>query len=164
MDNENYNAGEAANEAVHNAQAQVQQAGEQGIATAKALGENWRSAMEKSLHEMRARYAKTKGALDEAAHALQVSVGAATEGVTHFNAKAIEAIKADTEANFDLLASMASAKSLPDLVTLNTEFVRKRFEEATARAKAYSEFARKVADESAAPLREQLAKTFKFTS
>jgi len=160
MDDQNYDA----NHALQTVEAQAQQAGEQSFAAAKDFGDNLRSAMEKSLHETRARYEKTKSALDEAAHAVQASISATSHGVTQLNAKAIEAIKADAYAHFDLLASMTSVKSLPDLVKLNTEFVRKRFEDATARAKAYSEFARKIADESASPLREQVAKTFKFAS
>ena len=149
--------------AVMNAQAQAQAAGEQSFAAAKGFGDNLRAVMEKSLHETRARYAKTKSALDEATAALEASVSKAQEGVKQFNAKALETLKADAEANFDFTAAAVSAKTFSELMTLNTEFVRKRFEDATARAKAFSEFARHVAEESAAPIREQAGKALKFS-
>jgi len=145
-------------------QSQAQHVGEQSFAAAKDLGDNVRTAMEKTLNETRARYAKTKSAMDEATAALESSYSAAHAGVAQLNAKAIESVKADVEAQFDLMTAAVSAKSLSELVTLNTEFVRKRFEDATARAKGFSEFARKVADETASPIREQLGKTFKFAS
>ena len=156
---ENTNAGQV--ETVQNA---VHQAGEQTFAAAKGVGDNVRAALEKTLNETRARYAKTKSAMDEAAAVIETSMGAAREGVKQFNAKAIDAVKADAFAHFDLLTAAVSAKSLSELVTLNTEFVRKRYEDATARAKSFSEFARHVADETATPIREQLGKTFKFAS
>jgi phasin len=145
-------------------QLSAQKAGEQGLAAAKDLGDNVRALMEKSLHETRARYAKTKSAAEEASSAVESSYGAARDGVAQFNVKAIEALKSDAEANFAFLASLSSVKSISDMITLNTEFVRKRFEEATARAKAFSEMARKVADEAASPIRDQVAKTVKFGS
>jgi len=155
---------ETLNPVAETLQVQAQQAGEETFAAAKDLGDNVRAAIEKSLNETRARYSKTKSALDETTAAIETSMSAAREGVMQLNAKAIEAIKADAHAQFDLLTASVSAKSLSELVTLNTEFVRKRFEDATARAKTFSEFARKVADETASPIREQLGKTFKFAS
>ena len=145
-------------------QAQAQKAGEQGLAAVKGLGDNVRTLMEKSLHETRARYAKTKGAMEEASSAIEASFGSARDGVAQLNVKAIEALKADSEANFALLTSLVSVKSMSDMITLNTEFVRKRFEEATARAKTFSEIARTVAEEAASPIRDSVAKSVKFAS
>jgi phasin len=129
---------------------------------AKGFNENVRTLVEKGLVDARARYSQAKVAAEEASAAVEASYGAARDGVVAFNLKAIDAIKADADANFDLLRSLATAKSASELVTLQTEFARKRFEAATARSKELAEFARKVADEAAAPIKAQVAKTFKI--
>ena len=79
-----------------------------------------------------------------------------------FNVKAIEAMKAGADANFDFVASLASAKSMSEWVTLQSDFAAKRYEAAASQAKALAELARKVADETAAPLKAHVAKTFKI--
>jgi len=126
-----------------------------------ALGENMRKLVEKSLVESRAKLAQVQTAAAEASAAVEASCDAARGGVVAFNVKAIEAFKAGADANFDLFASMASAKSLSELVALQSEFARKRFEETSSQAKALSELARKVADETFTPIKAHVAKTFK---
>lgn len=155
---------EAAKHGAEDFQAQAHKAGEQSFAAAKGLSDNLRVLLEKGLHETRAGYTKTKSAVEESSSALEASYSAAREGVAEINVKAIEALKSDANAHFDLLTSLVSVKSLSEIVTLNTEFVRKRFEESTARAKSFSELARKVAEEASAPIRDSLAKTMKFAS
>ena len=116
------------------------------MAAAKDAGENVRALVEKSIVETRARYAQAKSVAEETSAAVEASYGAARDGVVAFNVKTIEAIKADADANFDLFKSLAAAKSVSELVTLQTEFARKRFEDATSRSKELAELARKVAD------------------
>ena len=130
-------------------------------AVTKALGDNVRTMVEKSIHESRARFVQAKSAAEETSAALEASYGAARDGVVAFNIKAIEAIKADADANFDLIKSLAAAKSVSELVSLQTEFARKRFENASARSKEFAELARGVADSAVAPFKAQVAKTFK---
>jgi phasin len=129
-------------------------------ATAKEMHENTRAFFEKSVVESRAKYAQARAAAEEATAAIEASCGAARAGVVAFNVKAIEAIKAETDAKFDLLASLAGAKSVSDAVTLQTEFARKWFEDASARANELTRLARKVADDAAEPIRAHVAKTF----
>jgi phasin len=130
-------------------------------ARAREVRDNVRALVEKGLVESRAKFAEVKAVAEEASAAVEASYSAARDGVVALNVKAIEALKAGAEANFDLIASLASAKSVSELVTLQTEFARKRFEDATTRAKALAELARKVADETAAPIKAHVAKTFK---
>ncbi|HXT07018.1 MAG TPA: TIGR01841 family phasin [Roseiarcus sp.] len=128
---------------------------------AKDFGGNVRALVEKSIVESRGRYAQAKTVAEEASAAVEASYGAARDGVVAFNVKAIEAIKADADANFELIKSLAAAKSVSELVTLQTEFARKRFEIATARGNELTELARNVADQAAAPIKAHVAKTLK---
>ena len=150
--------------AVEAVESQAQVAGDEGLAVARDMSVNVRALVEKGLHETRVRYAKTRSAVEEVSSALESSYGAARDGLAQLNVKAIEALKSDAEAHFDLMTSLVSVKSISDMITLNTEFVRRRFEDATARAKNFSEMARKVAEEAAAPIRDSVAKTAKFAS
>jgi phasin len=141
--------------------AETVQAVEAPVAAAKEIGESVRALVEKGLVETRSRYAQVKTVAEETSAAVEASYGAARNGVVAFNVKTLEALKADAEANFDLFKSLAAAKSVSELVTLQTEFARKRFEDATSRSKELAELARKVADEAVAPFKAHVAKTFK---
>jgi hypothetical protein len=110
-------------------------AAEAPVAAAKDLRENVRSLFEKGIVESRAKYAQAKSATEEATAAVEASYGAARNGVIKFNVMAIEALKAGADANFDLFKSLTAAKSMSELVTLSTEFTRKRFEDASAQSK-----------------------------
>jgi phasin len=120
-----------------------------------------RALIEKSLIEGRASFAKAKSVANEATAAIEASYGAAKDGVVEFNVKAIEAIKASADANFELFKSLASAKSISEFVTLQTEFSRKQFEGAYAQAKDLAALARKVADDASAPIKAHVSKSFK---
>jgi phasin len=134
----------------------------EATAAANGFGDDLRALAEKSLTDSRAKFAEVKAAAEQASAAVEASYGAARDGFVAFNLKAIEALKAGANANFDHAASLASAKSVSELVSLQSEFARKQFEEASAQAKALAELARKVADESLAPIKAQVAKTFKI--
>ena len=131
------------------------------VAALADIQEKARAALEKSLVEGRANYAKIKAVADEAGSALEASVHAAKSGVVEFNVKALEAFKAGADANFDFVKSLFSAASVSEFVTLHTEFARKQFETASAQSKDFATLARKVADEAVAPIKAQVAKTFK---
>lgn len=149
---------------VETMQKSTRQAGEASFAAANGFGDSMRAAMEKTLHETRARFDKSQQAMAGASAALETSLGAVRDGVAQFNTSAMETMKADAQAQFEFVTSMFAVKSLAELTTLSTEFVRKRAEDATARAKTVSEFARKVGDEIVAPVRAQMSKTLAFAS
>jgi phasin len=123
---------------------------------------NVRKAVEKGVADTRAAYAKAKAAAEEAAGALESSCSTAAKGIVELNAKAIDALRANAEANFDFLKSMISAKSLSEFVALQSEHVRKQVETMTAQAKEMSALSQKVATESVEPIKSQVAKTFKL--
>ena len=133
---------------------------EASTAAVQGLQTNMRAIVEKGLVEGRANFAHAKTAAEEAAAAVEASFGAARDGVIALNVKALEAIKAETDANIDMLTSLVGAKTVSDLVTLQSEFTRKRFEGAAAHVKSFAELMRKVADDTAAPIKAHVAKTF----
>ena len=129
---------------------------------AEEIQQSFRSALEKGVVDSRAAFAKAKTAADETASALEVSFAAAKDGALAIHAKAFEALRINAEANFDFLKAVFGAKSLPDLVTLQTEFARKQVETMTSQTKDFGAMAQKAMADAVEPIKEQVAKSFKI--
>ena len=121
-----------------------------------------RVVLEKGVAETRAVYEKAKAAADEAANAFESSFAAAKDGVLAINVKALEALRANVDANFDFVKAAFSARSLSDLVALQSEFTRKQVEAVTGQSKEIGAMAQKLMSQAADPLKNQVAKTFKM--
>jgi phasin len=131
-------------------------------APAAEIQQSFRTALEKGVVESRAAFAKAKSAADETANAFEVSFAAAKDGALAINAKALEAMRANADANFDFWKAMFSVKSLPDLITLQTEFARKQVETITSQTKDFGAMAQKAMAEAVEPIKEQAARSFKL--
>ena len=132
------------------------------VASLTDIQEKVRTVIDKGLSETRANYAKAKSAADEAASAIEASYTSAKSGVVEINVKALEALRASADANFDFVKSIFGAKTMSEYVTLHTEFARKQVELLTGQTKELSALAQKVASESAETIKAQVAKTFKI--
>ena len=131
-------------------------------APAAEIQQSFRSALEKGVVESRAAFVKAKTAADETASAFEVSFAAASDGARAINARALEAMRANADANFDFWKAMFSVKSLPDLITLQTEFARKQVETMTSQTKDFGALAQKAMADAVEPIKEQVAKSFKI--
>jgi len=125
------------------------------------MQENVRKVVEKSVADAREAYAKAKTAAEQATGALETSLAAAKTGIVEINTKALNAMRVNVEANFDLVNALIGAKSISDYVALQSEFARKQIEALTGQAKEFGALAQKVANDSVAPIKDQVAKSFK---
>ena len=121
-----------------------------------------RTALEKGVADSRAAFAKAKASVDDAANAFELSFAAAKDGAIALNAKALEALRANAEANFDFVKASFAAKSLSDLVALQTEFTRKQVDAVTIQFKDLGALTQKAMAETIEPIKEQVAKSFKI--
>ena len=126
------------------------------------MRENMRKAVEKSVVGAREAYSKAKTAAEEATGALETSLAAAKSGIVEMNTKALDAMRVTVEANFDFARALIGAKSVSDYVAMQTEFARKQIEAVTGQAKELGALAQKVANDAAAPIKVQVAKSFKI--
>ena len=131
-------------------------------APAAEIQQSVRSALEKGVVESRAAFAKAKTAADETASAFEVSFAAAKDGALAINTKAFEALRVNADANFDFLKAVFAVKSLPDLITLQTEFARKQVETITGQSKDFGALAQKAMADAVEPIKEQVARSFKL--
>jgi phasin len=134
----------------------------QVAAPVEEIQQSFRSALEKSVVESRAAFAKAKTHADEAASAFEVSFAAAKDGALAINAKALEALRANADANFDFLKSVFAAKSLSDVIALQSEFARKQVETMTSQTKDIGALTQKAMADAVEPIKEQVAKSFKI--
>jgi len=141
----------------------VEEAVEAVVEPAVEMQESVRTALEKGVSESRAAFARAKASADDAANAFEQSFAAAKDGVIAFNAKAVEAMRANAEANLDFVKASFAAKSLAELVALQNEFARKRVDAVTGQFKDLGALAQKTAVEAFAPVKEQVVKTFRMT-
>jgi phasin len=121
---------------------------------------NLRDAAEKGVAETRVAFERIRAAAEETTTALEASMKTAAEGVQSFNAKLVEAIRANADANFDFMKSLIVVKSFAEAIELNSEHARKSYEAFSAQSKDLSETAQKVAADAFSPLRETMTKVF----
>jgi phasin len=139
----------------------VEETMEAVVEPAVEMQESVRSALEKGVSESRAAFARAKASADDATNALELSFAAAKDGVIAFNAKALEALRANAEANLDFVKASFAAKSLTELVALQNEFARKQVDAVTVQFKDLGALAQKTAVEAFEPVKQQVAKSFR---
>jgi len=135
---------------------------EAAVELVAGMQESVRAALEKGVAESRAAFVKAKVSADEAANAFEQSFIAAKDGVIAINAKALEALRANTEANFEFMKASFAVKSLADLVALQSEFTRKQVDAMTGQAKDIGALTQKTVADAIEPLKDQMAKSFKI--
>jgi len=141
-------------------QALVQQNTEKAVAEAQAAQERLRLAAEQSLEQTRAAYEKLKSAAEEATASLETSYAAATRCFTEFNQKAFGLLKAQAEANFEHVKAVMSAKSMPEVMDLQTSHLKRSFETANEQFKDLASHVKKVATDAGEPIKAVFGKRF----
>jgi phasin len=145
-------------------EARIEKVVEAVPASVGQMQENFRRAVEKGVADTRAAYAKARTAAEEATGALESSYSTAAKGAVAFNTKALEALRANAEANFDFVKAVINARSVSEFVTLQSEHASKQVEAINAQAKEIAALAQKVAAESIEPIKSQVAKTFSLSA
>ena len=134
---------------------------EQTFAGARDAQEQFRKVVEQSVAQSRTAYDKMKVVAEEATGSLESSYSAASKGVSAFNAKAIDALKSQSDATLEHVKAVMGAKSLGEAIALQSAHARKQFEAFSAQAKEMAELAQKIATEATEPLKATFGKGFK---
>lgn len=143
------------------AEAAVEKAASTIPAAAAPIGElqeMFRAAIESNIVQSKAAYARLKTSAEEATDSIETAYKTVSAGSIELNNKAIDLMRDNTNALFDFAKSLTAAKSLSDVVVLQTELARKQFETFNAQAKEFSGLVQKVATDSAAPLNAAVSK------
>lgn len=117
----------------------------------------FRELAEKGLAQAKENYEKVKNAAEQATDMLEDTYSTASKGYCDCGLKMIEAARANSNAAFDLMGEIMTAKSYAEVVEKTTAYMRAQFEAMTAQAKDLSEQAQKVAVDTAEPFKESFA-------
>jgi phasin len=120
-----------------------------------------REMAEKSLEQAKVTYEKVKAAAEETTDMIEDTYETARAGVVEYNLKALEAAKSNTDALYAFTKDMMAVKTFAEIVELQTSFARKSFDTATAQAKDLQEIATKLANDTAKPMKDAVAKVMK---
>jgi phasin len=121
----------------------------------------FRDFAEKSVTQARDAYAKMKTAADEATGLVEETLETAREGAYAFGAKALDAAKVNSDASFALAKDMFGAKTVSDVIELQSSFARKQFDALTSQFKEFQALTEKLMTDTTKPVAAKVEKTFK---
>jgi phasin len=136
---------------------------EQASAPFARFQEQSRDMTEKGLAQVKAQYEQVRKSAETATATLEDVFSVAGKGAEEMNAKAIEAIKSNMNAAFDLWSALLGVKSISAAVELQTAHARKQIEVLTAQSKDMAALAQKVANDVAQPIKAASA-GFRFSA
>ena len=105
-------------------------------------------------------YERGKEALDESIDGLEHSFDAAGHGATVFNRKLIDIAQRNLNSSFDYAKSLAAAKTLAEIVELQSTYIRNQFEVFAGQATEIQALSKKIATDTSEPLKDQMTKSF----
>jgi phasin len=120
--------------------------------------EQMRAFAEKGVSQARDNYAKFKDAAETHNGTIEAVFSAFSSGAKEYSAKLMDMMKASTSANLDFAQELVGVKSPTEAMELWTAHARKQFETFTAQTKELAELAKKVATDTAEPIKASASK------
>jgi phasin len=121
----------------------------------------FRDFAEKSVTSARDTYAKFKSASDDATGLVEETFETAREGAFAIGVKTLDAAKTNTDASFALARDLFGAKTLAEVIELQSSFARKQFDTMTSQFKEFQALGEKLVAETTKPVTDKVEKTFK---
>jgi phasin len=122
--------------------------------------EQMRAFAEKGVSQARDNYAKFKDVAESHNGTVEAVFSTASKGASEYSAKLMEIMKANTTANLDFAQALIGVKSPSEAMELWSSHAKTQFEAFTANAKDLAELAKKVATETAEPIKTSASKLF----
>lgn len=125
-------------------------------AEAEQIGE----LAEETLEQAQASLDRVQEAAGVAMPEFEAAMAAASSGLNDLSVKVFGAMQASADAALVYFAALATAKTLPDVVSAQTDFMRKQIETMNAQTHEFTKLAEEVSARSIAPINQTLARTF----
>lgn len=125
-----------------------------------AVSEAARELADKTVAETREAYERSKVALEVALDTIDRSYDALGQGAAALNRKIIEIAQRNISSGFDLAKSLATAKTLTEIVELRATYWRKQFTVLADQAEEVRALYAKVAEETTRPIKDHVMRTF----
>ena len=121
----------------------------------------FREFAEKSVTTARDTYTKIKSVADEATGLLEETLETAREGAFAIGVTALDAAKSNSDASFALARDLFGAKTVSEVIELQTAFARKQFDAFASQFKEFQELTGKLVADTTKPVADKVEKTFK---
>ncbi len=128
---------------------------------ASKASDQFRSFAEKGIEQSKEAYEKLKSGAEEAQKTMEATFETAKTASNELSLKVIGAMRANAEAGFSHLEALLGAKSLSEVLELQTAYVRKGVEMAVEQAKDIQSISTKAAEDVAKPVRSAFEKSMK---
>lgn len=115
--------------------------------------EQFRTFAEKGVEQSKEAYAKLKTNAEQTQKTFEASFETAKTVSSDLSLKTIATLRANAEAGFSHLEALVGAKSLSEVVELQTAFLRKHVEASVEQAKDFQAVASKAAEDVAKPFK-----------
>ncbi len=132
---------------------------QKAVSDARDAQETLRCATQEALVQTRAAYDKMKHAAEDVTDTIETSYVNVTRGIGELNQKALEGLKAQADASLEHFKALAAARSIPEALSLQTDYARRQFEVISTQMKEMTALAQKVAVEAAEPLKATFEKS-----
>lgn len=120
-----------------------------------------REAADKAVAQMKDGYARLKAAAEETTDLVEDTYATASAGLKDFNLKAIESARINVNSGFDHARDLMGARSLAEVIELQSAYLRKMFDALQTQSKDLSALAQKTATETIAPVKEKVDKVIR---
>ena len=122
------------------------------------IPESVRTMAESGVAQTRQATNRSMDALETSVATFEKSFDAAGQGAVAFNRKFIDLARRNLNSSFDLAKSLAGARTLTDMVELQTTFWRGQFATLSAQAEEVRALSTKVTADTTAPMQAQMAR------
>ena len=124
-----------------------------------AFSEAVRELAEKSVDQTREAYDRAKDSLEATVDTMARSFDALGQGAAALNRKVIEIAQENVSSGFDLAKSLATARTLAEMVELPATYWRKQLNALSAQAEEVRTLSTKVAADMVAPINAHLTRS-----
>ena len=121
----------------------------------------FREFAEKSVATARDGYAKLKSAAEDATGLVEDTIETARQGSFAIGVKALDTAKTNSDASFAFARDLFGAKTLSEVIELQTGFARKQFDAFTSQFKEFQSLTEKLVTDTTKPVTDKVEKTFK---
>ena len=123
--------------------------------------DQFRAFAEKGVEQSKEVYSKMKASAEEAQKTVETAMETMKKAGGEISLKGIGALRAGAEADFSYMESLVKAKSLSEVIELQTTYMRKRMEMIVDQAKDMQAASTKMAEEISKPAKDAFEKTMK---
>ena len=124
-----------------------------------ALAEAARELARMSVAQTREAHERSKNALEAAVETMARSFDALGQGTAALNRKIIEIAQQNANSGFDLAKSLATARTLAEVLELRATYWRKQFGALAAQAEEVRALSAKMATDMAAPIKAHVTRS-----